>query len=191
MLNTKYFIATDPSSKQTAVQQNTGALGPAWFVDAIRYVNNANEEIRALDNFNPKDTAIVDKREKAKILFPPQNDSLAQIRLLENQNDKILYKSSSRNNGFAVFSEIYYPNGWKAFIDGKETPIVRTNYVLRGLSVPAGEHTVEFRFEPVSYIIGDRISMIIGIISILILLYGIFALWKNYQRENKQSVPQK
>lgn len=189
MLNAKYFIVTDPQSKQPVVQQNPGALGPAWFVDAIRYINNANEEIRALDDFNPQDTAIVDKREQGKILFPPQSDTTATIQLLENANDRIVYKSSSKSNGFAVFSEIYYPNGWKAFIDGKETPIARTNYVLRGLSITAGDHTIEFRFEPASYVIGDRISLVVGIISILILLYAMFVLWKNYHNEQKRPIP--
>ena len=77
-----------------------------------------------------------------------------------------------------MFSEVYYPYGWKATIDGKEVPIARVNYVLRALEVPAGEHNIEFRFEPSSFVIGDRISMIIGIISILIVLYGIYYFWK-------------
>jgi hypothetical protein len=188
MLNTKYFIVSDPASRQPVVQQNPGALGPAWFVKAIKYVNNANEEMRALDNFNPKDTAIIDSREKTKITINPQGDSLARIELTQNGGDRMTYRSTSATDGFAVFSEVYYPRGWKAFIDGKETPIVKVNYVLRGLQVPAGDHTIEFRFEPSSYIIGNRITMIIGIISVLILLYGIFVLFRNYQRENKQPV---
>ena len=83
-----------------------------------------------------------------------------------------------KNNGIGVFSEVYYPYGWKATIDGKEVPIARVNYVLRALSVPAGEHTIEFRFEPSSFVIGDRISLIVGIISILIVLYGVYYFWK-------------
>ncbi len=184
MLNTKYFLGTDPSGKQVAFQQNPGALGPAWFVKAVRFVNNANEEMKALDNFSPRDTAIADKREQAKIKITTQTDTSATIQLIQNINDKITYTSSSRSDGFAVFSEVYYPNGWKAFIDGRETPIARVNYVLRGLSIPAGQHTIEFRFEPSSYYNGDRISLVIGILSILVLLYGMFMLWKNYRKEN-------
>jgi uncharacterized membrane protein YfhO len=103
--------------------------------------------------------------------------------LLEQKNDILTYKSSSRTNGIAVFSEIYYPYGWTATIDGKEVPIARVNYVLRALAVPAGEHQIQFRFEPASFTIGDRISLIIGIISILIVLYGAYVLWKNYRTQ--------
>jgi hypothetical protein len=183
MLNTKYFIVSNPETRQPFVQQNPGALGAAWFVSAVRYVNNADEEIAALSKFNPADTAIVDKREQSKLIYPPQRDSSAKIQLLEQKNDILTYKSSSRTNGIAVFSEIYYPYGWTATIDGKEVPIARVNYVLRALAVPAGEHQIQFRFEPASFTIGDRISLIIGIISILIVLYGAYVLWKNYRTQ--------
>lgn len=178
MLNTKYFILADPATRQPYVRPNPDALGPAWFVGAIKYVNNADEEMRALDNFNPADTAIADLREKPKLPYAPQKDSASKITFIENRNDYIKYTSSSKTNGIAVFSEVYYPYGWKATIDGKEVPIAKVNYALRALSVPAGEHTIEFRFEPSSFIIGDRISLIVGIISILILLYGIYYFWK-------------
>jgi uncharacterized membrane protein YfhO len=188
MLNTKYFIVPDQTTKQPIVEANPQALGPAWFVKAVKFVNDADEEMKALDNFNPEDTAIADKREQSKISIGNNTDSNATITLVENINDKIIYKSSSATNGFAVFSEIYYPNGWKAFVDGKETPIAKVNYALRGLSIPAGQHTIEFKFEPSSYYIGDKISMIIGIISILIVLYGLFVLWKNYRSDEKNQV---
>jgi len=178
MLNTKYFILADPSTRQPYVRPNPEALGHGWFVQAIKYVNNADEEMKSLENFNPADTAIVDKREQSKLIYPPQKDSTSKITLIENRNDYIAYKSSSKTNGIGVFSEVYYPYGWKATIDGKETPIARVNYVLRALSIPAGEHKIEFRFEPSSFIIGDQISLIIGILSILIVLYGIYYFWK-------------
>lgn len=183
MLNTKYFIIGDPATRQPVAQQNPGALGPAWFVSAVRYVDNANEEMKALDNFNPADTAIVDKREQAKITLKPGRDSSSRIQLVKNENDKITYTSSSTTDGLGVFSEVYFEGGWKAFIDGKETPIARVDYILRGLSIPAGNHTIEFKFEPASYYTGDRISLIVGIISILILIYGAFMLWRNYTKE--------
>jgi hypothetical protein len=188
MLNTKYFVVADPVSKQPVVQQNPEALGHAWFVSHVKYVNNADEEMRALDNFNPRDTAIADKREQPKLIYTPQRDSSSRITLVENRNDYIIYKSSSKTNGIAVFSEIYYPYGWTATIDGKETPIAKVNYALRALSVPAGEHTIEFRFEPSSFTIGDRISLIVGILSILILAYGIFVLWRDYRKEEEAAV---
>lgn len=185
MLNTKYFIVNNPSNNQPVVEQNPDALGNAWFVWGIKYVNNADEEMNALDDFNPRDTAIVETKEQSKIPFLPQPDSTASIELIHNYNDQISYKSVSSSDQFAVFSEIYYPKGWKAFIDGKETPIVKVNYLLRGLPVTKGEHTIEFRFEPKSYIVGDRITTAIGVVSILMLLYGLFALWKNYRNAGR------
>jgi len=178
MLNTKYFIVVNPQDRQPMAQLNPEALGPCWLVKSIRYVNNADEEMNALDNFNPKDTVLIDKREQAKVTFAPQFDSTASIRFVQNLNDKINYEFSASANQFAVFSEIYYPAGWKAYIDGKETPIVRVDYALRGLPIPAGKHSIEFRFEPKDFTLGDTISLIAGIISILILLGGSWYLWK-------------
>ncbi len=178
MLNTKYFIVQNPQDGQPIAQQNPDALGAAWLVKTIKYVDNADAEMAALDNFDPKDTVIIDKREQPKVAFAPQFDSTATIRLIKNENDKINYEFNGATNQFAVFSEIYYPAGWKAFIDGKETAIVKVNYALRGLPVPSGKHAIEFRFEPEDYILGDRISLIAGIISILILLAGTWYLWK-------------
>jgi hypothetical protein len=183
MLNTKYFIVADPASKQPIVQQNPDALGAAWFVGAIKYVNNADEEMKTLNDFHPRDTAIMDKREQSKITFAPQKDSTAKITLIENRNDYIQYKSSSKTNGLAVFSEIYYPYGWTATIDGKEAPIAKANYALRALSVPAGEHTIEFRFNPPSFATGDRISLLVGIISIIALLVSAFLIWQDYRKK--------
>ena len=182
MLNTKYFIVADPASRQPVAQVNPGALGPVWLVRSIRYVNNADEEMNALNAFNPRDTAVVDKREQFKIPFLPQFDPNASISLVENINDEIRYTFNAGSNQFAVFSEIYYPRGWKAFIDGKETPVVKVNYVLRGLAIPAGKHTIEFRFEPASYKTGNTISIITGILSWLILLGTLFYEYRAYRR---------
>ncbi len=178
MLNTKYFIISNQQDQQPMAIPNPEALGPVWFVKAIRFVNNADEEIKALDNFSPKDTAIADKREQSKIPVMPQIDSTASIRLVQNLNDQILYESKAASNQFAVFSEIYYPYGWRAFIDGKETPIARVNYVLRGLPVPAGDHKIEFRFEPKAKATGDMISLVISILSWILLIGGLLWEWK-------------
>jgi uncharacterized membrane protein YfhO len=97
------------------------------------------------------------------------------------------YSSKAGSNQFAVFSEIYYPRGWKAFIDGKKTAIVKVNYLLRGLPVPAGNHSIEFRFEPESYLTGKKISIITGIISFILLLAGIFLLWKRSNSTRKEA----
>jgi hypothetical protein len=179
MLNTKYFIAANPQTRQPIAQQNPGALGNVWFVKALKYVPNADAEMAALNDFHPADTAVMDQREKNKVAFDPQFDSLAVIRLTGNLNDVVTYESNAASNQFAVFSEVYYPNGWKAFIDGKETPIAKVNYTLRGMSIPAGKHTIEFRFEPASYNTGNMLTLISGIISILLVLGGCWWLWKN------------
>lgn len=188
MLNTKYFIVSNPQNQQPVAQLNPDALGPAWIVKTIKYVNSADEEMKAMDQFNPRDTVIIDKREQPKIPFVPQYDSLASIRNVQHMNDKLTYEFKSTSNQFVVFSEVYYPRGWKAFIDSKEVPIARVNYVLRGLAVPAGTHSIELRFEPRSFVIGDMISMIIGIISILVLLAGSWWLWRDYQKNHHPPV---
>ena len=107
--------------------------------------------MKAINNFNPKDTAFVEEASKSKIPFTPVADSSANIRLIKNDNDVITYQSSAKTNQFAVFSEIYYDRGWKAYIDDKEAPIVQTDYVLRGFAVPAGNHNIRFEFKPASY----------------------------------------
>ena len=108
---------SNPQTRQPMAIPNPEALGPVWFVKTIRFVNNADEEMKALDNFTPKDTAIADKREQSKITQMPQFDSTARIRLIKNMNDQIFYESKSVTNQFAVFSEIYYPFGWNAYMD--------------------------------------------------------------------------
>jgi uncharacterized membrane protein YfhO len=107
--------------------------------------------MKAMDHFNPKDTAIIEAVSKKDIPFEPVTDSLANIQLVKNENDLIEYTSSASTNQFAVFSEIYYNRGWKAYIDDKESSIIQTNYVLRGLAIPAGKHQIKFEFKPASY----------------------------------------
>ncbi|MFY8003467.1 MAG: YfhO family protein, partial [Chitinophagaceae bacterium] len=106
-------------------------------------MNNANEEMKALDSIK-QNVAVVDQREISKIAIPFQFDSSASIQLKENKNDIITYKSIAKTPQLAVFSEVFYPYGWKATIDGKEVTIARVNYLLRAISVPAGEHTIVF-----------------------------------------------
>ena len=184
MLNTKYFIVINPADQQPVAQLNSGALGPAWLVKKVIYVNNADEEMKALNTFNPQDTVIIDKREQSKVPFLPQFDSLGSIALVQRMNDKLTYQFNAGSNQFIVFSEVYYPRGWKAYIDSKEVPIVKVNYVLRGLAVPAGKHTIELRFVPESYFLGNMISLVVGILSILLVLAAAWWIWKEYQKEN-------
>ncbi|MBP6431249.1 MAG: YfhO family protein [Ferruginibacter sp.] len=170
MLNTKYFIVQNPQNGQPMVQQNPNASGNAWFVQNIKYVNSANEEMLALDSLDVKSTAVINNREKAKVTTSLVADTSASISLVKNDNDFIEYTSNSKQSQFAVFSEIYYPHGWTAFIDGKETPIVKVNYALRGLNVPAGNHKIIFEFKPSSVKKGNQYNLIATIISITLLL---------------------
>jgi len=151
MLNTRYVITPDQQTGQPMLQVNPDALGQAWFVKHIQYVKDQGASMKALDHFSAKDTAIVEEKFKKDIPFEPVADSSGSIRLLKNDNDLVTYQSTSKNNQFAVFSEIFYDRGWKAYIDDKETPIIQTNYVLRGLAIPAGNHQIRFEFKPASY----------------------------------------
>ncbi len=181
MLNTKYFIVGNPGNPQ--VQQNPDALGNAWFVKEVKWVNGAAEEMAALDHFSPRDTAVVDKQYQPLVHFDAgKANSAAVIQLVNNDNDYIEYSSSNASNGFGVFSEVYYNRGWKAFIDGKETPIAKVNYVLRGLSVPAGKHKIEFKFEPAAHVTGSRITAICQILLVLLFAGGLFADWRNRKK---------
>ncbi|MBI2273893.1 MAG: YfhO family protein [Bacteroidetes bacterium] len=160
MLNTKYIITSgQQNGQQLMAQENPEALGAAWFVHTIDTKKGPAEVMKALSNFNPKDTAILDEADKKNLVANAVKDSSAYIKLLYNDNDIIEYESSSKNTEFAVFSEIYYDAGWVATIDGKETPIVRTNYVLRGLQVPAGNHRIQFEFKPASFYNSNRAAI--------------------------------
>jgi hypothetical protein len=152
MLNAKYIITSGQQNGQgLMVQENPEALGAAWFVKTLDYRKGPAEVMNALTNFNPKDTAILDEASKKDLTANAVKDSAAFIKLNYNDNDIIEYSSSSKSAEFAVFSEVYYDGGWTAKIDGKETPIIRTNYALRGLQVPAGNHKIVFEFKPASF----------------------------------------
>ncbi len=160
MLNTKYFIVQNPQTGKPVAQLNPAAFGNAWLVKEIKYVDNANEEMQALDSTNLRDIAVVEKKYQAQIKQTPVPDSSASIKLKQNLNDKIDYTFHSRTPQFAVLSEVYYPLGWNAFIDGQKADYVKTDYVLRGMFIPAGNHEIEFRFEPKSYTTGRTITII-------------------------------
>jgi len=159
MLNTKYFIVQNPQTGKPVAQLNPEAYGNCWLVKGIKYVNNADEEMLALDSTNLKDTAVINKSFSADIKTLPQYDSTASITLKENLNDKIIYNYNSTTPQFAVFSEVYYNLGWNTYVDGQKSPYVKVNYILRGMSLPAGKHEIEFRFEPKSVTTGRMITI--------------------------------
>jgi hypothetical protein len=179
MLNTKYVLSGDPALDTIP---NNGALGNVWFVKGIQYEKGPAEVMKRLDNFNPKDTAIIEQKDKIEGLNDIQVDETARIALVNNNNDEINYKSISSKKQLAVFSEIYYKQGWKAYIDNVEAPIVKANYVLRALVVPAGSHSVRFEFKPVIVNTAQKASAAASII-LWGLLVGIgftsFKKWKS------------
>jgi hypothetical protein len=167
MLNTRYLIGPGDS-----VIRNEGALGPAWFVKGIKYARTPEEMMNALTGLNPKDTAVLMEKDKLPIGDAP--DPADSIWLISNNNDEMTYRSSSQHRRFAVFSEIWYNRGWKAYIDDTETPILRTNYALRGLAVPPGQHTIRFVFHPNSYYLGQMVQRVSGILTLLLLISMIY-----------------
>ena len=186
MLNTKYIIRKGQDGKEMAMVNN-GAFGSCWLVSSIHFVNSADEEMAALDSINVRDTAIVENQYKDKISFMPVKDSSASVSLIDNLNDKISYNFKSKTNQFVVFSEIYYDKGWNAFIDGKPAPYCRVDYVLRGMSVPAGTHTIEFLFEPQSYEMGNKISFWASLITYIILIGTLAIYIRNLYEEMQKN----
>ena len=168
MLNTKYFIIPGDNGEVMA-QQNPDANGNAWFVKNINYVQTADQEIRALDSTQTKNIAIVNENNiYKKINFSLEVDSLAYIKLTEYSLNSLTYETSSKFDEFSVFSEIYYKNGWKSYIDGELQPYTNVNYVLRGMEIPKGEHIIKFKFEPSVIKTGSIISLISYALMVLI-----------------------
>jgi hypothetical protein len=168
MLNTKYFIVPDSAAGQLKPVLRSSALGNAWFVKNIKYVEGADEEMSAITSFQPKDTAIVQNSFATLIGKPLANtDPTAAIELVKYHPDNLSYKYKTKTDGVAVFAEIWYDKGWNAYLDGVKVPYFRANYILRAMKLPAGEHQLEFKFEPKSYLIGDKISLLASVILIL------------------------
>ena len=184
MLNVKYVIV--PTGNGDVPVTNPFANGDAWFIEKVKFVSSADEEMKALDNLDTKNVAIISNATNNNEIsnsksyskaYQKQNyvkDSLSSIQLISYKPNHLKYVSNNNNEGLAVFSEMYYENGWKATIDGKEIPIFRTNYVLRGLKVPAGKHTIEFKFEPQVVKTGSTIALISSIAMLLLIGAGVY-----------------
>lgn len=169
MLNTRYFIVPNPQNGQPMAQYNPGAFGNVWFVKGVKTVDDPNNEMLALDNTDLRDTAVVEKKYASQIKSAPVPDSSATIQLVKNLNDEVEYTSESSSPQVAVFSEIYYPNGWNAFIDNNLADYFRTDYALRGMYIPAGKHQITFKFQPESFKVGRMITIIASLLVIVIL----------------------
>ena len=180
MLNTKYFILPDENRNPVA-RINPGALGNAWFVRSYILTDNADAELSALSGFRPDSVAVISKEFSAELTpLQPQHDSADYIRPGEYAPNRLTYHYAAKSNRLAVFSEIWYPKGWNAYVDDKPTHHFRADYVLRAMVLPPGEHRLEFRFEPVVYSSGEKISRLSsGILILLLVAAGIAALIRN------------
>ncbi len=175
MLNTKYVIMRGEQGPQ--VRPNPLALGNAWFVSKYIVVQNADEELAALNmpDFEARTTAIIDKRYSDQLLnFHVQLDSNASIALTDYKPNYLKYSSKANGKSLAVFSEIYFENGWNTYVDGELKPHFRANYVLRGMTLPQGEHTIEFKFEPKVYATGEQYSLLGSVFLIVFVGGGMF-----------------
>ncbi|GAB3768694.1 YfhO family protein [Spirosoma horti] len=197
MLNAKYVIQNGPSNPNDPQQAPAGpialpnpeVMGAAWFVGTIQQVTNADEEMAAMKTLNPRDSAVVDKRFAAQLGNLPAtlDHTGSTIQLTSYRPDKLIYEANAARDGLAIFSEIYYrgESDWQAFIDGKPAPHLRADYVLRALRIPAGKHTVEFRFDPPLAHTGDTIDLICNVL--LIALIG-FVIFHEGRSRNRQPV---
>jgi hypothetical protein len=175
MLNTRYIIY-NPEAPPLV---NNSELGNAWFVDTFRLVNGAREEMDALSAFDPSREAIIEKSfEEGLSGFKSTPDSNAQILLTEYRANYLKYNSNSSSEQLAVFSEIYYDKGWQAFIDGNPASHIRVNYILRALRIPAGEHSLEFKFHPRSYYMSASISLVSSLLFLALFAGAAFMEWR-------------
>ncbi|MAW93831.1 MULTISPECIES: YfhO family protein [unclassified Leeuwenhoekiella] len=184
LLNTKYII-TQNEEGQEQVQVNSQAAGNVWFVQNVKIVPDADAEIQALDSINVRQTAVIQQEFAGSLdrtVFP--QDSTQSIKLVEHRGDYLKYLSNAKSEKLAVFSEVYYPNGWQAYIDGQPTDYFKVDYILRGMKVPSGKHTIEFKFEPQVVRTGSTISLASNVILVLLLL-GALAFSIKRSRETK------
>jgi hypothetical protein len=183
MMNTRYIIYNTEAPPIV----NRNKLGNAWFVHSIRTVGNADEEIADLAGLSLRNEAIVDKRFSEYLKgVPIVPDTSGRILLTEYRPNDLKYVSNASSEQFAVFSEIYYDKGWQAYIDGNPAPHFRANYILRAMKIPAGNHTIEFKFHPKSYFMGEKISLASSFILVLLIAGMVWLEWKKGARDKGQ-----
>ncbi|WP_336069364.1 YfhO family protein [Mesoflavibacter sp. CH_XMU1404-2] len=180
MLNAKYIIGQGENGEPFPYVNNE-ANGNAWFVKQLKNVENADQEIKTLDSLDNKNVAIFSIAELQEKTF--QVDSTASIKVETYKPNYIKYSSNNPNDGFAVFSEMYYGNGWNAYIDGNLKPHYKVNYALRGLQIPKGKHTVEFKFEPKVIETGSKIALASSVLLFILIIGGLFYQFKNRKPE--------
>jgi len=175
MLNTKYIII-NPENQPLI---NPHALGNAWFVNNIQVVSDANEDVASLREIHIRSTCTLDRRYSDQVdQYTYSLDTTASIDLSSYQPNRLVYESHTSLEQFAVFSEIYYENGWRAYVDGEMAEHFRVNYVLRGMAVPPGDHEIVFEFHPRSYHTGSKVSLASSILLLLLVLGAVYYQWK-------------
>ena len=179
MLNAKYFILPGGENNAEIPLKNPMVNGNAWLVEKIVSVENANEEIISLGKINTKKEAVSQENFIKSLGLKLNYSAKGVIKLISYQPNNLVYQSETSAEEFAVFSEIYYPKGWNAYIDGQLKEHASVNYVLRGLAIPAGKHKIEFKFEPVTYTNGNNIATIGSILLIITIGTGLFLNKKN------------
>ena len=179
MLNAKYFILPGGENNAEIPLKNPMVNGNAWLVEKIVSVENANEEIISLGKINTKKEAVSQENFIKSLGLKLNYSAKGDIKLISYQPNNLVYQSETSAEEFAVFSEIYYPKGWNAYIDGQLKEHASVNYVLRGLAIPAGKHKIEFKFEPVTYTNGNNIATIGSILLIITIGTGLFLNKKN------------
>jgi len=185
MLNVKYLIQQNEEGREVPAQ-NPNAAGNAWFISKLREVSSADEEMKALDSLNVQTEAVVNTTVIKNInRFNFRKDSTAVIGLTEYRPNRLTYQSSNRRSGVAVFSEMYYENGWNAYVNGKLTPHFKVNHVLRALKLPAGDHTIVFKFEPQVIEKGNTITLASSLVFGIVVLAGFgFGYWKSRKKKS-------
>jgi hypothetical protein len=174
MLNTKYYIENDPASGERTVAINPEAFGAAWFVGGVQWVDGAMAELDALETADLRRIAVVDERFRERVPTDFPADDAAEIELTEYRPNYLKYETSATSEQLAVFSEIYYDKGWKAYIDGEEMPYLRADYILRAMEIPAGEHVVEWRFRAPRFATVEGVTLAASIAVLLWLAVAIF-----------------
>jgi hypothetical protein len=179
MLNVKYVIQNTEKGESIPTV-NPDANGPAWFVSRVKAVSTPDEEMKGLDKLDVKHEAVINKSQFPDAAQPAVYavDSTATIKLDEYEPNYLKYRSGNGKDGLAVFSEVYYANGWNAYIDGKKVSHFEANYVLRGLKIPAGNHKIEFKFEPQVVKTGSTIALVSFIGMLLLLALGLYKKYK-------------
>jgi len=174
MLNTRYLILPGGQGREEMPLLNKQANGNAWFIKNLFVVADADDEILGLHKLNTKTQAITTEKFNKVDKLKDTYQSEGRVKLISYQPNDLVYESESMQDEFAVFSEIYYPEGWNAYVDGELKPHISVNYVLRGMNVPAGKHKIEFKFEPKTYAMGNSIALVGSILLLITIGVGLY-----------------